>query len=152
MQGDMSDGSFSEAELKRLEAEGIIEIHQAGTPKWRAHTQAIADELEAHDAELLAHEGPDALTSERLLRQTALAVERDPDFVGYAFAAWCAARGWERSDLADYLGVTVSQLAAMAIIARADYRFSMDANGSEAKSLARQFGADASRLAQVLAD
>src|SRR3954466_10760411 len=115
MQGDQPDGSFSAEELARLEAAGIIEMVEPGTPEVAAFDQQLADELEAADAELLALEGPDAFTSARMLRQTALRAELDPERFAYAFAAWCRARGWERSDLAEYLGVTVDELAAMAI-------------------------------------
>jgi hypothetical protein len=43
MIGDQPDGSFSEEEIRRLEAEGIIEIHEPGTPEWEAHARAIAE-------------------------------------------------------------------------------------------------------------
>src|SRR3954470_5967771 len=119
MQGDQPDGSFSADELERLQREGVIEMIQPGTPEAAAFDQELANELEAADAELLAREGPDAFTSARMLRQTALTAEHDPERVGHAFAAWCRARGLERSDLAEYLGVTVAQLPAMAIERRA---------------------------------
>src|ERR1700752_628485 len=115
MPGDMPDGSFSQAELERLERDGIIEIHQPGTQGRHEPRRKMAEELDAANAEALAIDGPDALTSARLLRQEALKAERDPERVGHAFASWCRARGWERSDLASWLGVTVDQLAAMAI-------------------------------------
>src|SRR3954447_55485 len=111
MQGDQPDGSFSAAELERLQAEGVIEMIEPGTTEAAAFDQQLADELEAADAELLASEGPDAFTSTRMLRQTALTTERDPERIAYAFAAWCRTRGLERSDLAEYLDITVDQLA-----------------------------------------
>src|SRR3954469_3347783 len=115
MQGDQPDGSFSQAELERLEAEGVIEMIQPGTPEAAAFDQQLMDELEAADAELLALEGPDAFTSARMLRQTALTAESNPERIAYVFAVWCRRQGWERSDLADWLSVTLDQLAAMAI-------------------------------------
>lgn len=138
MQGDNDDGSFSAAELERLEAAGIIEVHRPGTSGWHEHARQMADEIAVDDAERLALDGPDTLTSARLLRQTALVAELDPEKLGHAFAAWCASRGWERSDLASWLGVTTDQLAAMALIARLDGH------------LATRYGADADRLAAVL--
>src|SRR6059058_3293012 len=93
-------GPFTLAELLALEADGVIEIHQTATQGAVAFDQAIADQLPAFNARLLAEEGPDALTSDRALRQAALVAERDPERVGYALAAFCRAHGWERSDLA----------------------------------------------------
>src|SRR5436190_587005 len=130
MHGDNPDGSFSLDELAHLEAAGVIEIQQPGTPEAAAFDQAIADELASYDAELLKREGPDALTSGRYLRQTALGAERDPERVGYALAAFCRARGWERSDLADWLGITIDQLAALALERRADPGYPLDSGPS----------------------
>jgi len=149
MQGDQPDGSFSAAELARMEAAGSIEIAKPGTPAAASVDQELLAELEAADAELLAVEGPDAFTSSRMLRQTALRAELDPQHLGYAFATWCQAHDCERSALADYLGVTVDQLAAMAIERRADPGYSLDA-GVPQNDLAERFGADAGRLADVL--
>ena len=138
MQGDMPDGSFSAEELERLEREGIIERIQPGTPEAEAFNREMAARLMAVDAELLRTDGPDALTSDRLLRQEALKAEHDPERVASAFAAWCRSRGWERADLASWLGVTTGQLAAMALHSRSD------------AGLADRYGADAGRLASVL--
>jgi hypothetical protein len=156
MQGDRPDGSFSAEELARLQAGGGVEIVLPGTPESEVSDRAMVERLDAVDADLIEREGPDALTSERLLRQAALSAERAPEYVGYAFAAWCRARGWERSDLADYLNVTVNQLAAMAITQRAEpwsphpERRSSD-DGVPRVDLAERFGANAGRLAVVLA-
>jgi hypothetical protein len=142
MRGDHPDGSFSAAELARLEAEGIIEIIQPGTPEAAELDRAMAAQVDAHNAVMLETEGPDALTTDRAFRMEAIAAEQDPEMVAYAFAAWCQRRGWERSDLADWLGVSADRLAALALHDRP-----MDA-GTE---LARRFGADAGRRAAVLA-
>lgn len=150
MQGDMPDGSFSAEELARLEAAGVIERIQPGTPEAASFDREMVEQLAAADAELLEREGPDALTSDRYLRQTALAIEQDPTFVGHAFARWCQRRGWERSDLADYLGVTLDQLAAMAISSVAGTGEPMSTGDSHARALAERFGADPGRLAEVL--
>ncbi len=58
--------------------------------------------------------------------------------IGSAFAAWCAAHGWERPGLASWLGVTNDRLAAMALEHRAT------------PNLAERFGADVERFKVVL--
>ena len=113
MQGDQPDG--------------LIEAATPGTPEAAAFDQALIDELDAADAEQVALQGPDAFTSARLLRKMAIVSELDPTRIGYAFASWCRARGWERSDLAAHLGVTPDQLAAMAVERRADPGYPLDA-------------------------
>lgn len=132
---EQPDGTFDlAAEL----AAGRIEIAQPGTPEHAAFEREMVEELAYADAELLALDGPDALTSDRLLRQSALVAERNPDLLGHAFAAWCRRRGWERRDLADWLGVTADQLAAMALVPACQGH------------LAERYGASAERLAAVL--
>ena len=66
------------ADLEALEAAGVIEIHRPGTPEADAFDRAMVVDLDEADAELAGREGPDALTSDRLLRQTALAAEQNP--------------------------------------------------------------------------
>jgi hypothetical protein len=139
MQGDMPDGSFSEEYIRRLEAEGIIEIARPGTPEWEAALDEMAEQLDAEDAERLALDGPDALTSDRMLRQTALVLERDPESVAYALAAWCQSHGWTRSDLASWLGLTIDGYAALALELRA------------ADDIVDRHAVDPERLAAVLA-
>jgi hypothetical protein len=129
------DGTFDLA--AELAAERI-DIVQPGAPEADAFDREIAEQLPEYDARLLAEQGPDALTSDRHLRQAALVAERNPDLLGSAFAAWCERRGWERADLADFLGVTTDQLAAMALVSRCQAH------------LAERYGADAGRLAAVL--
>src|SRR4051812_43039976 len=110
MQGERGEGGHTLDDLARLQAEGVLEVHAPGTTEHAAARRAMAEELAYADAEALALEGPDALTSDRLLRQAAVGAELNPDYLGYAFAAWCRAKGWERSDLASWLGVTTDQL------------------------------------------
>lgn len=158
MQGDNDDGSFSAAELERLVDGGILEVHQPGTIEHAAAQQAIRDEIEVADAEALSIHGPDAMTSGRLLRQEALKAERDPERYGHAFAGFCASRGWERGDLASWLGVTTDQLAAMALERRAKLeRQCVDGQpdwtvvGTPLRLLAKRYGVDGDRLGAVLA-
>jgi hypothetical protein len=82
----------------------------------------------------------------RLLRPEALKAEGDPESVGYAFGARCRKLGWERADLASWLGVTTDQLAALAIERRGLTGCPEDGQHSD---LAERYGAD--RLAAVLA-
>ena len=134
----MPSGRPSAADLGQPVYQGIVEAHPAGSPR-DAYIREIEAEIDAMDAEALERDGPDALTSGRLLRQTALIAELDPARMGNAFAAWCRAYDWERPELASWLGVTIDQLAAMALYAR------MDA------AVARLYGADTDRLSTVLA-
>ena len=79
-----------------------------------------------------------APTSERLLRQTALSLESSPEHLAHVFATWCQARGWERSDLACFVGIATDQLAAMALVPTCQAHE------------AGKYGADPARLAAVL--
>jgi hypothetical protein len=158
MQGDNDDGSFSADELAQLVDAGVLEVHQPGTPEHVAARQQMRAAIDVADAEALAIHGPDALTSRRLLRQEALKAERDPDRYGSAFAAWCASRGWERSDLASWLCVTTDQLAAMALERRAklesqggDGERDWTVVGTPLRLLAKRYGVDGDRLAAVVA-
>jgi hypothetical protein len=80
----------------------------------------MSAELAAYDAELIAREGPDALTSDRALRlslfkrqqaaerEAALwGAEGDADRVGYVLAAFRQQSGWSRWQLAAWLGLSV---------------------------------------------
>jgi hypothetical protein len=151
MQGDNPDGSFSAAELSRLEGEGIIEIHEPGSPGARQHAQEMRAQLQAVDEDLRRREGPDAVTSDRLLRQAAIAAEQDPGRIGHALASFCRRRGWERSDLADWLGLSLDRYAALALERRGLHGCPGD-DSSPQVDLAERYGADPARLAAVLDD
>src|SRR4051794_13435816 len=82
--------------------------------------KVAAELIEAADAELLALEGPDALTSDRALRLSQFkqqqAVERagriwdaegDSDRVGYVLATFRKQRRWSPWQLAAWLGISV---------------------------------------------
>src|SRR4051794_12024352 len=97
---DREPGTFTLAELQELAYAGVLEIVEPGTPEAVAFDRAMAAQLDQVDEELRRREGPDAVTSDRLLRSAAIGAERDPQLVGYALAAFCRSRGWERSDLA----------------------------------------------------
>src|SRR4051812_15454662 len=87
---------FTMAELQDLADAGVIEIVQPGTPEAAAFDREMAEQLANADEDLRQREGPDALTSDRLLRQAAIAAEQEPERVGYAFATWCSSHDWER--------------------------------------------------------
>jgi hypothetical protein len=142
---DLPEGTV---DLAALEAAGAIEIHAPGTPAADAFHRDRLAQLAAVDAELVARDGPEAMTSDRLLRQAALTAEHDPAFVGHRLAACCRSRGWERSDLASWLGLTIDQLAALSIESTPG---SPNPGGTpHASTLAARFGADPARLAAVL--
>ena len=134
-------GTFTRAEVEALQAAGVIETHEPGSPDADAFAQAMVVHLEAFDAELLEREGPDALTSERLLRQTALAAESNPALVESALAAYRDRQGWTRDQLATWLGLTSASLALLALEPR----------DAEVDALAERYGVDRGRLVLVLA-
>jgi hypothetical protein len=74
-----------------------------------------------------------------MLRQTALVLERDPESVAYALAAWCRSHCWTRSDLASWLGLTIDGYAALALELRS------------ADDIVDRHDVDRERLAAVLA-
>jgi hypothetical protein len=97
-------------------------------PSADAFDAAMAEDLARWDAELLACEGPDALTADRALRllqfQAAQAIERqatvlhaeqDESRVGYVLAAFRARRGWSREQLADWLGIRPDDLIHLVV-------------------------------------
>lgn len=153
MPGERDEGGHTLDDLARLQAEGVLEVHQPGTPEHAAARRAIRDELAYADAEALALEGPDALTSTRLLRQAAIGAELDPERYGSVFATFCARHGWERADLASYLGVTADKLAAMALelLPRQEWQGGVVATiGTPLGILARRYAVDVDRLVSVL--
>ena len=88
------------------------------------------------------------MTSDRLLRQAALEAESDPATIGHALARYRAARGWSRARLAEWLGVTPTGLAALAIQPRPDPAAPTFAD--LVAGLADRYGVDPWRLADAL--
>jgi hypothetical protein len=89
---------------------------------------ALGDDLAAFDAELLARDGPDALTSDRALRlvefrttQAAVRLravddaEQDDDLTGCVLVSFRMQHGWSRDQLADWLGISPDDYARLAI-------------------------------------
>ena len=145
---DDEEGGYTFADLQAMEAAGDIEIIQPGTPEAEAFDREMADRLAEHDRELLEREGPDALTSGRLLRQTALVAEQDAFYIAHALASYRERLGFDQAGLAQWLGVGPNQLAALAIKPRPDP--STPAFADEVQTLAERYGADPGRLAEAL--
>ncbi len=142
------DGTHSLGELRALEEAGAIEIARPGTPEADPFDPAMADDVPAYNAKLLAHHGPDALTSNRQLRQAAVAAERDPDRVAAALTSYRERLGLEHIGLTVWLGVLSGTLAALALERRLDpsAAFFVD----EVRRLAKSFGTNAGRVAEAL--
>ncbi len=145
---DEDEGGFTLAELQAMEAAGDIEIIQPGTPEAEAWDRAMAEQLAEHDRELVEREGPDALTSDRLLRQAALAAEQDPTTIGCALLIARRQLGYDHAELARWLGVGPNQLAALVITPRPDPSAPTFADAVQA--LAKRYGADPGRLVEAL--
>ncbi len=148
-EGDEDEGGFTLAELQAMEAAGDIEIVQPGMPEAEAWDRAMAAQLAEHDRELVEREGPDALTSDRLLRQAALIAEQDPTTIGHALLVARRQLGYDHAELARWLGVGPNQLAALAITPRPDP--SVPTFAEDVRALAERYGADPGRLAEALA-
>ena len=145
---DEDEGGFTLAEVQAMEAAGEIEIIQPGTPEAEAFDRAMVEQLAEHDRDLLRREGPDALTSGRLLRQTALAAEQDAFYIAHALASYRERLGFDQAGLARWLGIGPNQLAALAIKPRPDP--SAPTFADDVQALADRYGADPGRLAEAL--
>jgi hypothetical protein len=110
---------------------GALGFAAPGSAEADAFDLAMADDLAAFDAELLAREGPDALTSDRALRlahfreqqaterrQSVEAAECDHALAGYVLGAFRRQRGWSREQLADWLGISPDDYARLATLRR----------------------------------
>jgi hypothetical protein len=145
---------------------GVFSFADPGSAEAEAFDSAMADELDALDAEILARDGPDALTSDRafrlsqyratqaLERQAALhQAERDSGRIGYVLAAFRAQRGWSAESLADWLGIAPDEYARLVAEQRPAYinydgvGVSLDA--APLRALAERFGAHPERLVEA---
>ena len=142
--GDPDEGAYTAEELRAMGVEIVP------PDEHEAFDREMAAALDAHDDELRAREGPDAVTSDRLLRMAAITAESDPAFVGSAFGAFREGRGLAPADLAAWLGVDADQLAALAVSPRPDPASAAFAD--QVRVLAKQYGAEAGRLYEVLAE
>ncbi len=134
------EGTYTMLDLEAMEAAGDIELAMPGTPEAEAAREAMVDELDAYDAELVAREGPDAMTSDRQLRQAALAAEQDPRTIAHAVPTARRQLGYDRAGLASWLGIDADQLAALALEPRPDP--SAPTFEDQVRRLAARFGAE----------
>ena len=142
------EGTYSLADLEAMAAAGDIELAMPGTPEADAFDRRMAEQLAEYDRELLERDGPDALTSERLVRQMALAAERDPGTVGHALLVARRQLGYDHAELARWLGIDANRLALLAIKPRPDPSAPIFATWVH--QLAERYGADPGRLAEAL--
>ena len=120
----------------------------------------MAAVVEAADAELLALEGPDALTSDRALRLSqfrrqqaaereaaAWGAESDSGRLGYVLATFREQRGWSRWQLAAWLGLSVYHFK------RLNQETRPEGDPEEVRvilaRLARRYGVDADQLREA---
>ena len=140
--------TYSALDLEAMAAAGDVELAMPGTPEADRADRAAREQLAAYNADLVAREGPDALLSDRQLRQAALAAEQDPRLVAHAFASYRERLGLDPAGLAAWLHVGTGQLAALALEPRPDT--SGVAFVDEVRELAARYGADLGRLAEAL--
>ena len=79
-------GTYALAELQAMASADDIELVGPGTQEARIFDREMDDELDGYNRDLVERDGPDALTSDRQLRQAALAAEQDPALAASALA------------------------------------------------------------------
>jgi hypothetical protein len=117
-------GDGTPASLEAFRRDGVLSVSDDD----EVLALELAEDLAAHDAALIAREGPDALTSDRAARlsqfRAVQAIERDaairqaerhPDRVGYVLATFRMQQDWSREQLADWLGVSADDFGRLAI-------------------------------------
>lgn len=142
---EAAEDTYSRLNVEAMEAVGDIEIVRAHTPEAAAFDREMAAQLAEYDRDLVAREGPDALTSDRQLRQAA---EQDAGLVASALASYRERLGLDRAGLAWWLGIGPDRLAALALSTRPDPTSATFAE--RIGQLADHYGADPGRLAEVL--
>jgi hypothetical protein len=141
--GDDDEGGYTLEELRAMGVEFVSpDDHDA-------FDREMAAQLQEVDAELVAREGSDALTSDRLLRQVALTAERDPSFLASALAGFRERRGLDPNGLAAWLGIGPDRLAALALYRRPDP--ASDQFAADVAAISERFGVQEGRLAEALA-
>jgi len=145
---EQEPGTHTPLDFEAMAAAGDIDIIRPSTPEAVAFAVELAGQLDGSNAELIARDGPDAMTSVRLLRQAGLLAEGDPGTVAGALASYRERLGFDHAGLAAWLGVNATQLAALGLCARPDPASPafIDIVGE----LTRRYGADAGRLAEAL--
>ncbi len=110
--------------------------------------RTMIDQLDTDHAGLIAQDGPDAVTSDRLLRHVATLAERDPGTVAATLASYRKQLGLDHVGLAGWLGMNPTQLTTLGLCARPDQ--ASPAFADLVEELARRYGADTGRLAEAL--
>lgn len=87
-------------------------------------------------------------------REVLTAAEQDSERIGHALAGYRKQQGWTHDDLAEFLGLTLRQLAALSVERRSLVRSKQGvwSPGSETYALAEAHGADGHRLFEAVAD
>jgi hypothetical protein len=114
----------------------------------------LDDRLALADTALTALAMPDAESVVNADRAALAAAEQDPETVGRALAGYRQRQGWTYEDLAAFLGLTLRQLAALAVELRPMIRSKQGtwSPGSGIYALAEAHGADNHRLFEAIED
>jgi hypothetical protein len=112
------------------------------------------DRLALAETALTALAMPDAESVINADRAALAAAERDPAKIGHALAGYRIRHGWTQDDLAEFLGLTLRQLAALSAEQRPRIRSKEGiwSPGSGIYALADAHGADNHRLFEAVAD
>ena len=140
--------AYTRLDFEAMAAAGDIEIIEPGTPEAAAFDREMVNQLDEYNADLIEREGPDALTSDRQLRQAAVTAEQDPRYVAHALADARARLVADRAGLASWLGIGPNQLAALGLESRPDP--SAPTFTDRVRELAKRYGVNADRLADAL--
>jgi hypothetical protein len=103
---------------------------------------------------LTAFEMPDAEPAIDSDRAALAAADQDPEKIGNALADYRKGQGWTQDDLAEFLGLTLRQLAGLSAERRPFVRSKQGSwsPGSRIYALAEAHGADGHRLLEAVAD
>ena len=87
-------------------------------------------------------------------REALAAAEQDPEKIGHALAAYRKRQGWTHEDLANFLGLTRSELVALSAECRPRVQSEQGiwSPGSGIYALAEAHGADSHRLFEAITD
>ena len=112
------------------------------------------DRLGLAETALIALAMPDDESVANADQEALAAAEQDPEKIGYALAGYRKRHGWTHEDLADFLGLTRSQLAALSAVRRPRFqsKHGVWSPGSGIYALAEAHGADSHRFFEAIAD
>jgi hypothetical protein len=112
------------------------------------------DRLALAETALTALAMPDDESVINADREALVAAEQDPEKMGHALAGYRKRQGWTHEDLAAFLGLTLSQLAALSAECRPLVRSKQGiwSPGAGIYALAESHGADGHRLFEAVED